>query len=197
MMLTFPLLDEPITFKENSAEILVIENPLAYRKAIISLHSQADNQDGDFVLSADYRPLPFGKYAEVITDVFRIDLSSRKLLSGIQKEALALSQDCEPLVDQIISNMNELGTYIVSSLDFDTVFTPLSDAAPLVNALAIKPDADDVSLPEKLLNYMRLCRRFLGKDLFIPVNFLPCLTEEETELFLRSVFYEKIRCDVS
>ena len=52
-------------------------------------------------------------------------------------------------------------------------------------------DSEVMTLPERMLEYMKLCRRFFGKKLFVFLNLKSFLSDRELELFYGTVMYEK------
>lgn len=68
-----------IVIVENRANVLVVENPMIFRKIIEDVLNQINGFDGELVLSTDDKLLALSKNIELVIDPFNIDLNSKKI----------------------------------------------------------------------------------------------------------------------
>lgn len=71
----------------------------------------------------------------------------------------------------------------------DLVFDDINDISQILKLYNIHPDAENLSLAEKILIYMELCEKYLKKRLFVFVNLHGYFSEEERELLFKDISY--------
>lgn len=189
MMLSHPLLDAPIMLREGKPFVLVIENPLALRNTV---HFFKEN-DPQLVLSEDFNPIDLAKTAEFTDNIFDVDFASKKIITKLNAEAETLFAQYPNETANVFSTLNALGDFLASGLDVPAKFSFVHDADKIIKLLNFTIDTADMSLPEQLLIYMDICRKFLQKKLFVFLNLKFYLTEEELLLFYQNIAYENFR----
>ncbi len=192
MTLMLPILPEPLVFAENQVQYLIIENPSALRETLMDLSGLSAGQTGDCILSEDFVPIGFGSNAALILDPFHLEFETKKLLGKIAAEAAAVAEPQGDRIMRLIYEINQLAADLCLAFDFDAVFTELERPEDLIRMMGFRPDGKDLPFAERLLTWMRLQRRFLGKRLFILYGLSAFLDTEELSSFYRSVFYEKL-----
>lgn len=192
MTLVFPLLEQPICFRENRVNVLILEEPNTLRRAVEELTAQLGGEPGPFVLAQDHVPQELSRAAAMITDPFHIDLESKKLSNRITQMAVSAAENHEDKVWEILTAINELAAEIRAELDFEATFSELDYPDEIIRILGFRLDREEMSLPEILLEWMRIQRRLFGKSLFIVYGLKACVAEEDLRSLYRSVFYEKL-----
>lgn len=181
-----------LEFAENTVSVLVIENQILLRSVVSELLSQVSSGDGEFVLSDDHEIVELHKAAEIITDPFRLDMADRRFQSKINQEAVRVcNAELETETVNLLASANRLGAALVASLDFSADYTAPADISGFLKLLDLHIETNDMVLPERLLEYVKLCRRFLGKKLFIFLNLKNFLSDNELRLFYDAIIYEK------
>lgn len=94
-----------IEIEDNIIYTLVFENKKYYRENIIDLTNQHKGNEGSYILSNDNKEILFDKNSYIITDIFNIDINSKKVLTKIYNSLL------KEIVEDI-SSYNELSTNI-------------------------------------------------------------------------------------
>ncbi|MDY2984885.1 MAG: type II-A CRISPR-associated protein Csn2 [Synergistes jonesii] len=193
MKLAHPGMFRIIEFAENIANVLVIENQPLLRRATAELLSQVSSGVGEFVLSDDENSkIELGKAAEVITDPLQLDMNERRFQTKINQEAIkACCAELEKETAEFLMSAGRLGAAVTSMLDFSVDYTLPLDVSGLLKLLGLHIDTEGMQLPERLLEYMKLCRNFFGKRLFVFLNLKSFLSEKELVHFYSAVFYEK------
>lgn len=192
MKIVHPMLPEPIEFKENQINVLVVENAAALREMLLCLSAQCAGEEGDFILSEGIQLLELSKNAVFVRDLFALDFSSKRVTAKLDQEAIATGADYEAALREIMKALNEIAGKICASLDYDAVFSEIDSWEQLVRLLSFRVDLDSLSFPERVLEFMKVQRRFFGKTLFVFYNLKALLSAQELELFYRSLLYEKL-----
>lgn len=94
-----------IEIEDNVIYTLVFENKKYYRENIIELINQHKGCEGSYIFSNNSKEIEFEKYSYIITDIFNIDINSKKVMTKIY--TLLLKEVIED-----ITNYNELSTNI-------------------------------------------------------------------------------------
>ncbi len=192
MTLMLPILPEPLVFMENQIQCLIIENPAALREILVDLTDLAAGRSGKSVLSESYVPIDFVGNAALITDPFHLEFESKKLLGRINAEVCAVAELHGDRLMRLVSEINQLASELCLEMDFDAAFTGVERPEELVRLMGFHADVEYLPFTERLLSWIRLQRRFLGKRLFIIYGLAAFLEENELSAFYRSVFYEKL-----
>ncbi len=192
MTLMLPVLREPLVFRENQIQCLIIENPLVMREMMADLTDLAAGRAGKSVLSESFAPIDFINNAVLITDPFRLEFESKKLLGKLISEVSAVAVQHGDRLMRLISEINQLASDLCIELDFDAAFNGLERPEELVRMMGFYAEGEHLPFAERLLAWMRLQRRFLGKQLFIIYGLSAFLEENELSALYRNVFYEKL-----
>jgi len=94
-----------IEIEDNIIYTVVFENKKYYRGNIIELINQHKGNEGSYILSSDNKEISFDKNSYIITDIFNIDINSKKVLTKIYNSLL------KEIIEDITS-FNELSTNI-------------------------------------------------------------------------------------
>lgn len=191
MILAHPFLSENIEFKDNSINTLIVENPTAFRNMISQLIDETNGYNGDFVLSEKFEPVKIEKYVEIVADIFSVNFSDRRFISKINKEALNASGSFSEMTADLIMKLNEIGDSIASVLDFEATFKQIDNLEDVIKILNFSIDIDELSLDNKIIQYVKLCNAFFGKELFVFVNIKNFFEDEELKELYKKLRYEK------
>lgn len=187
MNFAHPLLEKAISINEGEVVTFVLENPIALRNTVNGIA----NSSPDFVLSENFSPIEISKYAELITNVFDIDFTAKKILTKLTCEAECFSEDFPNETISLINTFNEYGELISEKFDYPIKFAFAENAEKLIKLLNFTIDDENIPFPENLLTYMDLCRNFFEKRLFVFLNFKSFVSDDEFQLFCKNVAYEK------
>lgn len=61
----------------------IIESPEAFSEYVREIYLQCEGKDGRFVLSQNGKELDMSKYAEIIFNVYELDVNNRKILNKV------------------------------------------------------------------------------------------------------------------
>lgn len=192
MMLACNFLEKPIKFHENRIKVIVIENQKLFRETISGFIEQSERGDGDFILSEDFEPMEFSKKVTVVSDIFSMDFSSKKILTKINQNI------CENFFDnekfhEAKNLLNEIGYEVISNSDFYLQFHEIENFENIIKIFDFKLNSDEEKFIDKITEYMKIQRSFFGKEVFVFINLKSCFSEEEIENFYQWVFYNKFK----
>ena len=92
----------------------------------------------------------------------------------------------------ILSRINEIGAELLSSLDFEANYTPLTDFNGIIKLLGFAVDIQGMSLPERIMEYTDFLNLHCGKRFFVILNLKSALTQSEFSEFAKMAEYKKI-----
>ena len=113
-------------------------------------------------------------------------------LTKIQQMAVTAAEDQPAKTAECLAALNDYGAALTAAIPFNVTFSEMESADDVVKALAFHVDTEEMSIPEQLLEMMRLHRECFRKRLFVFVNLKSFFSENEITLFYQSVFYEKL-----
>ena len=193
MKLSHYTFENPIIFKENEINYLILENQKYLSRYINELRSQIEGMQGMFVLSEDNVVLDVRRSVELIIDPFSNDPNNRgalnRLFVKMKDEAYADKyKSTDELIQMIFSAIQTLINNQAMAVTFDEQL----DIVGLFKLLGVKFECSSESLLENLCEYMRIQRDYSNTLLFIFVNIRCFLTAEELEGLYQFLFYNKI-----
>lgn len=193
MQLLYPALLTPIVFREGEIPVLIVEHPLELRRLLAQLQRQEEGDDGEIILSDGCRELPFSRWVSMMLNPVAIEFNSRKLSGKLEQMAREICEDYPEQVKRMLLSLNELAAEIITHMDVEVSYREVEQIDALIKILGLYIDTEEMSLPEQLIEYIRIQQRFFQKDLFIFYGLHALLTEEERAQFYRSIIYEKVK----
>ena len=163
-----------IEIEENTIYTLVFENKKYYRENIKELISQHKGNEGNYIYSNDNKEIAFEKSSYIITDIFNIDINSKKILTKIYNSLL------KEIIDDTVE-YNELTTHIrayFEKLIFNSPFEVEQGEEIDINSFLklgdfrIHIEEDDIL--EKFIKFLKVLLQLFGINIiFIKnINFL-------------------------
>ena len=181
-----------IEIEENMIYTLVFENKKYYRENIKELIRQHKGNEGNFIYSNDNKEISFEKSSYIITDIFNIEINSKKILTKIHN--LLLKQIIDDTVEY-----NELTTYIrayFEKLIFNSSFEVEQGEEIDINSLLklgdfrIHVEEDDIL--EKFIKFLKVLVQLCGINIIFIVGLHNVFTDEEIKEIYKEVCINKI-----
>lgn len=155
-----------------------------------------DNAKSDskiLLIENDGQDISSSKY-ELITSPFIISLNSKKILGSALKDIEA--SICENYFDKF----QEINTDILNLLDqaildlpYDISFDCIKDIKDVIKICDITFEEKQLSLLEKITNYIKLESKILKLKCIIFVNLHSFLDDDEIMLLYKEAFYQKVQ----
>lgn len=194
MMIAYPSADIVSELDERNVMTIIIENQAVFSSLISDISDQLFGNDGEFVLSEDFKPLELRKNIELITQLIPFDHNQKELINKIYAElkTIAVDETHYYQTQELMSYISKYLFEITVNIDTDLVYDTPADITGLLKAFNVRINDVDMSLSEKLLEYMLAVNRYKGKRVFVIVNLRSYLTDRQTELFYKSVLLNKL-----
>ena len=195
MILKIPYISDPIEFKEGKIPVLIIENPKVLSNTILDFLSQKNGAEGETVFSENYKPLNFKKDIEIITDPFSVDLNSKKIINKTIEHLSSIAvTDCLEDTNKINSELEKYADDLIEKVNLPLEIPEILDISPFLKAMGICYDFKNLSLVEKLIEYIKLLTYLFDIKCFVILNLKEYLEKDELSKFYRELFLEKINC---
>ncbi len=180
-----------IDLKEGIATNLVIENPMVMTEVVEGLIQAYEGNSSEFVLSDNLIELSIGKNAELITDVFHIEFNDRKILTKLYLELAETGQTFSSQIKTINSEILSFLEDAISHTSYDLLSYELElDISKLLKIYDVKIKPEYGTLAEKIIEYSKLVRQLLKKNILIVLNLREFLTAEEVNDVLQMICYQ-------
>ena len=181
-----------IEIEDNIIYTLVFENKKYYRENIIELINQHKGNEGSYILSNDNKEISFDKNSYIITDIFNIDVNSKRVLTKIYNSLL------KEIVEDI-SSYNELSTNIRvyfeklifnSSLEIDQ--SEEIDMSSLLKLGDFRVHVENDDILEKFLKFLKVLTKLCGCKIIFVVGLHNVFTQDEIIEIYKEVCLNKI-----
>lgn len=194
MKLSYPIFENPIIFKENKINVLVIENQKLFVKLINELLHQINGFDGKFVLSLNFKEIEINKNMDMLIDPFSLDINQKKVITKLYSHLKNTALDSDFYIDTkaILSEIMQYAEKISQTSQFPLAYANDIDIVSVFKILDLKIEICLESLVEKILDYCSVVQEFCGITCMVFVNLKCYLSDEELEQFYRIVSYKKI-----
>ena len=176
MMIAYPAGDICCELKENKILTLVIENQHVFYSIISDIQTQLDGNSGEFVLSENYTPLDMRKNTELISQLIK-----------------AVNENMYQPTQELIAKISDYLYQLTEDEENELIVTVPEDISGILKAFDLRFDDNDMSLSEKLLEYMISSNEFKAKKLFIVINLRSYLTDNQAEQLFKSVLLKKLQ----
>lgn len=192
MTLGYYFLDEPIEFCEDFVEELVIEDQKTFRDFISMISDGISGYNTNIFLSNKKNSrLEISKYVELIHSPLYLDFKNKRIGNKLTDFLSFSAKDFEDRFYSVSKAINELGTDISLESDYHVSFTEILHLPQFIKMLGFEINSEDMTVNEKILEYMRICRNLVGKELFVFVNLKSFFNDSETEMLLKDMVAEK------
>lgn len=188
------MLTKPLHWVEGKIPVLILEHPKVFRNLVFTLSSQADGDEGDFVLSLDYEPLDCADHLHVIGDYAALTLEDRKLQNRFQSLLQSLLQEELAIAtNQIQLALGEYMEAVASGIQYPVAFSTGEYVLPLLKAIKFQPVLEGEEPLERLMQYIGIYSSLMKDQCFILVGAHSYYTTEELRELFRMAFYQKWR----
>ena len=181
-----------IEIEENTIYTLVFENIRYYRENIIELINQHKGNEGSFIISNNSKEIEFAKDSHIITDIFSIDINSKKVVTKIYSSLLKL-------VVEDVYRYNELSTNIkvyFEKLIFDSSLEIEQgeeiDMSSLLKLGDFKIHVDNDDILEKFIKFLKVLTELCNCKIVFAVGLHNVFTIDEIKEIYKEVCLNKI-----
>ena len=182
-----------IPLEENQVSVISIENPAAYTCILKEIWKQTQGDEGEVILFDGEKCKNIAKEIECIFNPFSLDCNNKRILTKLYQE---LKEESDSV---LLEEFMTINSQIVKYLDklIYQVSYPLKcnlelDVVNLLKLYNVEVDAEDSTLLENLVNYLRISSQILKTRIFIFVGLKQYLTQDELDKLYEFAFYEKL-----
>ncbi|WP_028518830.1 type II-A CRISPR-associated protein Csn2 [Ruminococcus flavefaciens] len=195
MMIAYPAADICCELNEDKILTLTIENQHLFYSIINDIQTQLEGNDGKFVLSENFQPLDMRKYIELITQLVPFTVNQKELVSKLHflLKRKAVDEIMYQSTHEIISKISEYLYKLTEEQDMELAINAPDDIAGILKAFDVRFEDNDMSLPEKILEYTITSNELKGTKLFIIVNLRSYLTDAQAEQLFQSMLLKKLQ----
>lgn len=172
----------------------IIESPALFQKYVHLLSSQADGEEGEFVLSDDEAILDISKYMEVVVNPFTLDFEDRriqkKLYSQLQK--IAYGEEMFMNTQRMNADLQSYIFRLENICGYDIEIDTAMDVQLVFKALGVKMEGGEYDFSEKLVQYMKIMAELMGKKVFVFINIRSYLENEQIQELVKNAVYNEI-----
>lgn len=154
-----------------SPRILVIENPVVFAEVIYDLNRQCNGEEGNFVFSENNVSLVPSRTTMLITDYFTLDLNQKKIQNFLYKKLANAGSELDHDKSTFTSIGINLLDKVIDKSIFDHVIYDIEISwNTIFKCFNIRIEDEDISISEKIIDFIRICRELLDIQLLITVN---------------------------
>ncbi len=194
MKLVYSEFDYQIIFQENRLNVVCIESKEKFREFIAELKKQLMQGEGKFVLSEDEKELDLSKHMELISDVFELNFSQKKILNRIYSIFESRSKDEDFYLDtcKIQADLKRYMEQLIMESDYPLHYTEEISIAGLCKFMDVGVDMEYETFPEQLIDYITVIHELFGCCCFVFINLKSFLSAQELEAIHCFTSYKKI-----
>lgn len=193
MKIVHKYLNDAIDFDISSVYSLIIENSELFYKLTNDLFLECNGEDGDFVLSNNFKIDKFEKQSIFIYDYFNLVCSGVKVDKLIKSAILERLNELDnfDLMSKINQAIIEINEKVIVSVDLDLSFDDEFDYEKLIKISNFKVKEDSI-LIEKLYSYINLFIKLKNIKLVIFVNLFDYFSEKEIDELIKQLRYNEL-----
>ncbi|MBQ7756668.1 MAG: type II-A CRISPR-associated protein Csn2 [Oscillospiraceae bacterium] len=194
MMITFSKQDFIVELSEEWVCELIIENQREFSDIIKTLLSQKECDNEEIILSHNYEIQKFNNNVEIITSFIPFEINKKELLTKLynQLKKISVNEEWYEKTIGIISEVENFIYDITDDYDEGISVTSPSDISGFLKLFDVKFDLNTDSIAETLFEYAGIVRKFLDKKVFVSVNLRSFVSDDECEMFYKTLTDHKI-----
>lgn len=192
MKLAHIALENQIDFKDDKIVFWDIEDTQIYYEFVRELKNQIDGEDGDFVLSNNFKSLKLDSNAEIIVGPFDMAFDSKKIANLISKRIVKTAVEDEYFIkfQTIEKSIMEYLRNLIIDADLPVEVGPI-EIENLIKASSIKTSESN-SFYDNLVNYVSLLLNLSKPKLLILVDIKRYIKQDFLAEFLNFLQYEDV-----
>lgn len=194
MTITYSPMNLLCELNEYTVLTLVIENQRVFHNLISDIYGQIRGENGEFVISENYRILETRKKAELITQFVPFEMNRKELINRLYSELKlnSVNEKNYQLTQQLLADLSKYIFNIAEDIDNELIYDMPSDISGILKSFNIRFSDENMTLSEKILEYMTAVNKYTGDKIFFLVNLKSYLTDNEAELLFKSIVLKKL-----
>lgn len=183
-----------IELKENIISVVVIESVKNRLSLIEGLHNQVMGKEGNWLLVEADKNFELCKQADMILEPFSLELNNRKVKNKLYQDIKSIAQDmCFIKGVELHSQICNYLELLLEKIPYPVRYNEEWNILELLKAYGVELEEECDDVCEKLFNYINLINQVCGISIFIAVNLLQYLTENQILELYKMAKYSKIQ----
>ena len=181
-----------IEIEENTIYTLVFENIRYYRENIIELINQHKGNEGSFIISNNSKEIEFAKDSHIITDIFSIDINSKKVLTKIYSSLLKLVVEDVYRYNELLTNIKVYFEKLIFDSSLEIEQGEEIDMSSLLKLGDFKIHVDNDDILEKFIKFLKVLTELCNCKIIFVVGLHNVFTIDEIKEVYKEVCLNKI-----
>ena len=181
-----------IELKENVIHTLILENKVYYREIILELLRQHKGLEGNFILSEKNKEISFDKHSYFISDLFNMDINSKKVLSKVYTTLQKQIEEDIVEYNQLISFIKNYFENLIFKNRLDLEQGEEIDILSLLKLGEFKIHFEENNYLEKIIKHVKILTDLCGVKVVFLIGLHSIFNEEEIKKFYKEICLNKI-----
>ena len=181
-----------IEIEENTIYTLVFENKRYYRENIIELINQHKGNEGSFIISKNSKEIEFDKDSYIITDIFSIDINSKKVLTKVYSSLLKLLVEDVSRYNELSTNIKVYFEKLISDSSLEIEQGEEIDMTSLLKLGDFKIHVDNDDILDKFIKFLKVLTELCSCKIIFIVGLHNVFTIDEIKEVYKEVCVNKI-----
>ena len=181
-----------IEIVENTIYTLVFENKKYYRENIKELISQHKGNEGNFIYSNDNNEISFEKSSYIITDIFNIEINSKKILTKIYNSLSKQIIDDTVEYNELTTHIREYFEKLIYNSPFEVEQGEEIDINSFLKLGDFRIHIEEDDILEKFIKFLKVLVQLFGINIIFIVGLHNVFTDEEIKEIYKEVCVNKI-----
>lgn len=192
MKIVHPAIETVFRF-DGLINVLNVENGKFFREVVQDFIMQTEGYSGNFVLSQADGFLQMSKCVSIVTDVFNLDFSDKKLQNKLYSSLTAVcEQNFQKEYLDLQQNFYAFFQKLNAESDFALDYAEELPLSSLLKSFSVCFETQNLNFIEKLCLYIDILTTLLGVKLIVFVNLKSCLSQTELLSLYQFINYNKI-----
>lgn len=180
---------------EEYINTVVIENQKIFHDTICEIHNQISGFDGEIIISENHKPIELKKSAELISQFVPFEINQKELINKLYGtlKSTAVNENYYHYTQAVLSDISKYIYDITEDTESELSWDMPEDIGGILKAFNVRFEDNDMSLSEKIVEYITAVNRYKGERIFFLVNLRSYLTDKETELLFQNILLKKYK----
>ena len=194
MMIAYPPAGLVSELDESKILSVVIENRELFRSIVSDIYEQINGNSGAFVLSESFTPLDLRKNMDLIASFIPFEVNQKDIINKLYSVLKSKAVDGENFqrTQELYSYISKYLYELSAAEDDDIIFDYPDDINGILKAFNVRLNDREMTLPEKVMEYMLISEKLKGTKVFVTVNLRSFISDSKAEQLFKSIVLHKI-----
>lgn len=184
-----------IEIEEGFVNTVVIENQSVFSEIVSDFSNQLNGLSGKLVLSDDFKTVEIKKKVELVTQIIPFEINKKDLVNKIHSDLKlrAVDEINYKKTQELLASIYKYLFDISDDMDNLVTMDMPEDIGGLLKMFDFKISEDDMTIQEKIIEYMTAVNRYKGEKVFVFVNLRSYLTDNQVQVLFENIVLEKMQ----